>query len=175
MSLQSRALPRFASSVLTVAVAALAATAGFTSTAHAAGVVNVSFVKPQDFSDAGRGSLDIERTTQALAEHLKGLGARIPDGQTLDIEVTDVNLAGELWPLRGQASEVRVLRGRADWPRIDLRYKLSAGSQVLKQGQTRVDDMNYMHRSLGIDTHTDLAYERRMLTRWLQDLLAPPQ
>lgn len=145
------------------------------SASQAAGVVKVSFIKPQDFSDAGRGLLDTERTTAALAQHLQNLGKRLPDGQTLEIEVTDIDLAGELHPMSSRASEIRVLRGRADWPRIELRYTLKRGDLMLKQGQARVDDMSYMHTFLGIEAHSELAYERRMLTRWVESLIAAPQ
>src|SRR5687767_4143961 len=94
----------------TIAAAVAVSGAALLSTAHAAGTVEVVFVNPDEFSDAGRGSVEIGRTTQVLADHLKQLGAQLPDGQKLRVEVLDVDLAGELKPTRSRG-DLRVLRG----------------------------------------------------------------
>lgn len=138
------------------------------STAHAAGTVEVSFTEPEHFTDAGRGSLATERTVKALGDHLKTLGRQLPDGQTLRLEVLDVDLAGELRPTRS-GSELRVLRGRADWPRITLRYTLLAGGRTLREGKEQLTDMNYQWMPLGLHSNDELAYEQRMLDRWFSE------
>ena len=97
--------------------------------AQAAGSVQVSFDKPDEFVDIGHNRWDQERALDQLREVFKGWGARLPDGQTLKVEVLDVDLAGRLQPRRGD--EIRVLNGRADWPRIKLRWTLSAGDRTL--------------------------------------------
>ena len=136
-----------------------------------AGTVEVRFIEPDKFLDAGRGPWDIERTTQSLIEVFKRYEKKLPEGQTLKVEVTDVDLAGDLRPA-GMAGEVRVLRGRADWPRISLRYTLSESGRVLRSGETRVDDMSYMMSPLRGRSAEDLAYERRMLDRWFAETVA---
>lgn len=136
-----------------------------------AGTVDVSFVEPDKFVDAGRGSFDIGQTTQVLGDHLKTFANQLPQSQTLKIEVTDVDLAGELRPTR-MASEVRVLRGRADWPRISLRYTLSENGRVLRNGESQINDMAYMTQPLRSHVNDALAYERRMLDQWFRDTIA---
>ena len=136
--------------------------------ARAAGTVEVKFVDPDQFSDAGRGSIDIERTVKAFTEHLQGLGKALPDGQTLRLSVTDIDLAGELRPTR-HGSDVRVLRGRADWPRVNLRYELMDGGRTLKSGEARLSDISYQQVSLGLYRNDAYAYEMRMLDRWFKD------
>jgi len=156
---------------VTPLVLALAAAAGFTA-AQAAGVVDVSFVNPQQFADAGRGSVEIEHNTKILAEHLQGLAKRLPDGQTLKVEVLDVDLAGEVKPFFRHRDDVRVLKGTADWPRITLRYTLAAGGRTLASGEERVADLNYMQDLHGYRSQQALAHERRMLDRWFDELIA---
>lgn len=136
--------------------------------ALSAGTVQVTFVEPDKFSDAGRGSVDLERTTLAFDEHLKALGQRLPDGQSLRLQVTDIDLAGELRPTRN-GSDIRMLRGRADWPRVALRYELVQDGRMLKSGEARVADMSYQQASLGMHRGEAYAYEFRMLDRWFSE------
>lgn len=135
--------------------------------AHAAGVAEVRFVQPEKFADAGQGSFDRNRTLQSITQHLEVLGKRLPDGQTLRVEVLDVDLAGEVWP-RGP-SEVRVLRGRADWPHMTLRFSVLDGSRTVKAGEARLADMNYLFSPLRSPHDGDLPYEKRMLDRWFNE------
>lgn len=158
------------SSLIARTAIALAFAAGLPS-AHAAGVVQVSFVNTDQYTDAGWGSRDVERCTTALGDHLKSLAARLPDGQVLKVKVTDVDLAGEIHPNRSRG-EIRVLRGRADWPRIDLEFTLEQNGRSLQTGQARLSDMAYLMNQTDIDRGGDFAYERRMLTRWVDDLVA---
>lgn len=158
---------------LTVAVAAAATLAlGSPGVAHAA-TVDVTFVEPAKFADAGRGSFETERTTKALAEIFQTYGKRLPASQALKIEVTDVDLAGEMRWSRA-ANEIRVLRGRADWPRMELRYTLTENGRVLKSGEARLSDMTYLQHSLGPRYREPLGYEQRMIDEWITATFAPP-
>ena len=157
------------SSLLPIAIAALAAL----SAAAQAGTVSVNFVEAQRFSDAGRGTLDIERNTQALARHLQKLGQRLPEGQTLQVEVLDLDLAGELRQL--QTHELRVLRGAADWPRVSLRYSLLENGREVKSGEERLAGMNYMHDRLPTSGSQEfLAHDKHLLGQWFEKRFMAP-
>jgi Protein of unknown function (DUF3016) len=78
-------------------VAALALLAA--GAAQAVGRVEVRYVQPERFSDAGFGAVERERTLKVLSQHFDRLAQRLPDGQLLQVEVTDVDLAGEVDPL----------------------------------------------------------------------------
>lgn len=143
--------------------------------AHAAGKVEVSYVQPDQFRDAGRAVIDRERTMGALTQHLQRLAKRLPDGQTLRLEVTDIDLAGEIQPSR-RLIDLRVLRGGADWPRMSLRYTLLEGSRTLKSGEARLSDPAYLfsiRRAPVIDS--DLVYEKRMLEAWFDEAVVAPR
>jgi Protein of unknown function (DUF3016) len=136
--------------------------------AQAAGTVEVKYLEPTKFSDAGRSSWDIERTTAAFSEHFKALGKELPDGQTLRLSVTDIDLAGELRPGR-HGNDIRILRGRADWPRVGMNYELVQGERAVKTGKVQVADMAYQQNSLGARQSEAFAYEFRMLDRWFNE------
>lgn len=140
--------------------------------AHA-GQVDVSYVEPERYADAGRG-IDAERVRDTLTQHLRALGeAWLPADQSLHIEVLDIDLAGELRPWITALPDVRVMTGRADWPRIELRYTLSAGERVITSGSERVSDSAYLeHPARGHDG-VSLPYEAGMLTRWFRERFAP--
>ena len=131
--------------------------------AQAAGSVEVHWLAPETFSDAGRNALDRERTLADLELLIKQLGAQLPDGQTLTLDVSDVDLAGEIMP--GRLHDIRVLRDRADWPRMKLHFTLRAGATVLKAGEAQLADMGYMH---GPPASGGYVFEQRMIERWFK-------
>jgi hypothetical protein len=139
--------------------------------ALAADAITVRWVEPERYSDAGRG-IDRERTLEVLERHLVSLSDRLPAGQRLALEVTDVQLAGELEPYGRALPEVRVMRGRADWPVMELRYTLSDGERTLARGEARLSDPSYMHSGLSTVRSQPLGYEKRMLERWIQEVAA---
>lgn len=144
------------------------------SAAHAAGTVTVSFVEPAAFRDVRDAQLRSQDNLAALQRHIEAAAAaHVADGQTLRVEVTDVDLAGELRH-GAPAGPVRVLRGGADWPRIELRYVLETPGQAPRSGRAVVQDMTYLQRGTGLRQGIDLRYERRMLDEWFGTAFAAP-
>ena len=140
-------------------------------TAHAAGTAQVEFVAPANFSDAGRSSIDSDRSLAELAAHFEELARGLPSGQSLRIQVLDVDLAGE--PQQG-LHDLRVLRGMADPPRLHLRWSLHDGTRLVKSGEDRISDLGYLARGphWGL-VAGPLAYEKRMLRQWFAEQVAP--
>jgi hypothetical protein len=155
----------------TVAIsAAIAAALVLPLSVHAAGEVEVRWVEPEQFRDAGQGSIERDRNLRTLEQHFTRLGRHLPDGQTLRVEVEDVDLAGEIWPFGFR--DTRIVRGGVDWPQIDLRWTLSAGDRVLAQGEERVADRSYTFGSRVSMEQGPLPYERRMLEDWFRERIA---
>jgi hypothetical protein len=149
------------------AVAAVAASLALPTSAHA-GSADIGFEHPERYSDAGRGQ-ELAATQQAISRLLDTLAReRLPTGQTLKVTVTEIDLAGEMLPQHRTGHEVRVLRGRADWPRIGLRWVLTEGDRVRASGSETVVDMNYLHSLPTLDARSALPHEERLLTRWFQ-------
>ncbi len=151
------------------AVAATALLAGLAQ----AGTVEVNFVQPERYTDAGRGT-DAEATRKTLDQHLQALGlAGLPVEQRLKIDILDIDLAGETRPLLSLSNDVRVLKGRADWPRIHLRYTHSDGAQTLGSGDKSISDMAYLMRSRATDRSEALPCEGRLPNDWFRSHFGP--
>jgi hypothetical protein len=135
--------------------------------AHA-GTVNVSYAQNTQFTDAGATPWDRDTTMHELQSHLQALGQRyLPADRSLNIEVLDVDLAGETRP-GARLRDVRVARGGADWPRITLRYSLQANGQTLRSGEETVSDMNYLRHLPNNYDQRSLGAEKRMLDEWFK-------
>jgi hypothetical protein len=148
---------------ITAEVALLLATAA----AHASGGVQVSFVQPDRFVDAEDARRDATDNLRRLKSYLEERGRRyVADGQTLIIEVLDVDLAGEVRFDRRRMDDVRVLRGMADWPRITLRYTLETAGQPARHAEQTVYDMAYLQRMNRYTSDEPLRYEKPMLDAW---------
>ena len=123
------------------------------------------------YADLGEFSSDREDNLAALTAVFAGLSKRLPPGMTLDVVVSDVNLAGELEWVRSAAKRMRVMRN-IGWPMIELSYTLKQGDKVVQQGKQRVSDMSYLTtRPMGMEAQR-LAYEERMLQDWLKGVIA---
>jgi hypothetical protein len=138
-----------------------------------AATVEVDFVQPDKFADIGRGP-EGQATLAALTKHLKSLGEQaLPAQQVLKISVTDVDLAGQQPQMNARGSDLRVMGKGADWPRINLRYKLTDGDKVVAEGEAKLTDMNYLDRKTAQRPNEPLPYETRMLTNWFNSQFRP--
>jgi hypothetical protein len=136
----------------------------------AAATTQVEFVKPESFTDAGRG---LPRSTDAevlkpLSDHLiRRASQRLAQGQKLEVWITDVDLAGDFEPHQRYSSEVRIVRDLYP-PRIDLRFRLAdASGAVVKEGTRTLRDAGFLLHRSG-DSSDALRFEKSMLDRWLE-------
>jgi Protein of unknown function (DUF3016) len=152
-------------------LAAAAAAVTMVGAAHAAASdspVTVSFVEPDRFADLGDRVIDEPRNLKTLEAWFKTEGARyLANGQTLHIEVMDVDLAGQMKPGR-TLNDLRVVSGQADWPSIQLRYVLQAGGQTLSSGDERLSDLNYLGYAGRLQPGDPLRYEKKMIDDWFK-------
>jgi len=150
--------------MIRTAAIAVALALGTLSAAHATGRAEVRYVAPEQFTDAGFGAFELERTQHVLTQHFERLARALPDGQVLKVEITDVDLAGEVDAF--SPHRLRVMGLLPDAPRLALRYELQQGDQVLARGEDRLSDLSYLDRRAGLRPSEPLPYERRMLADW---------
>lgn len=132
--------------------------------------VSVSFVQPEAYTDVGDYGRDAARNLRTLERHLRTQAARcVRDGESLDLRVLDVDLAGrnEWW--HAGAYDLRVLRD-ITWPRLDVEFVWrDAQGKVLGEGRERLSDHAYLWRSGYLRADSDpLPYERAMLRDWIE-------
>jgi hypothetical protein len=151
---------------------ALAALCLLAAAGASAGTANVTFVQPQKFTDVPFSSSERERVLQDLRRHFDKLAAALPANQQLNVEVTDVDLAGETWPARMRGEDIRIMKGGADWPRITLRYSITQNGQVIKRGEDSLSDMAYQQHTTRYGGDDPLRYEKSMLDQWFHERVA---
>ena len=120
----------------------------------------------------GTSRRDTEQGITSLAEWLTKQAARsLPQDQTLQITLHDVDLAGEYQPGRGMAlQDVRIVKDIYP-PRIELSWQiLGADGATISAGETVLRDTGFMTGSNAIATDP-LRYEKRMLSNWLNEEL----
>ena len=147
-------------SALTVAVGSACAT------------VEVRFIEPEKFADLREVGRDRDHVLKGLSDHLHTLGDKQLPGKNLLIEVTDIDLAGEVEPYGRRMQQVRVLRS-VTRPAITLHYVLSEGGRELRRGDARLSDLAYLDRFNRYFEGDDIRYEKRMLDDWFKQEFSP--
>ncbi len=139
--------------------------------------VNIEWEDPKSYTDVRPSNQSRKRfresTFNRIEKHLEKLALKLPDGQTLKMTVTDLDLAGHVWPghIAGldSTSEVRIIK-RIDIPRVDFSYQLmDASGAVLKEGEEKLKDMNFQEHGTNRFSDDALRYEKNMLTDWFKN------
>jgi len=159
-------MKRFFRPALVATAAVLALEAG-----SAGAAVTVTFPKSEGYMDMPFSASDKDRVLKDLQSHFDKLGAKLPPGQDLTVEVLDIDLAGRIEPQFRFGNDVRILKGRADWPVIQLRYRIESQGKVLRSGDARVDDKSYLDRFNRYSANESLRYEKRMLDDWFNTVM----
>ncbi|MFT7724457.1 MAG: DUF3016 domain-containing protein [Roseateles sp.] len=128
--------------------------------------VQVNFVKPDTFSDIkdNQGFRDPSVLKDIEAHLVAQAGKRLP-GRDVRIDVTDVNLAGEVEPVGRSGQWLRVMRTVTP-PSIELNYEVRDTGKVVRQGKAVLRDMNYQDGFNNYFSGEPLRYEKRMIDRW---------
>ncbi|QJR80327.1 DUF3016 domain-containing protein [Alteromonas pelagimontana] len=154
----------------------------FTSSAFAAAEVDVTWQDPDSYTDV-RGSNESnskfkKRTFKELESYFTEMAEALPDGQKLAITVTNLDLAGQVWPSSfigfgaSAGSEIRLIK-RVDIPRISFNYTLTdADGQEVKSAEVKLKDMGFMDGTVRFMQHDNLAYEKQMLKDWFREEMA---
>lgn len=141
-----------------------------------AGEAEIRFVAPERFTDASlHGGRRVDAGAPALRElarHIARLAERqLPAGQVLEVEITDVDLAGRHEPWRLEAPDLRVVTP-GTWPRISLRYRLRDGARVLDAGEAVLRDQAFDLRPGHLRSQDPLHAEKAMLDDWFRTRFA---
>lgn len=162
---------------LAMRVAVTLAAGVFALPSHAASV-DVRYDSRHAHSDAGSTPAEREKNLAAVAALLRELGAqRLGATQALEVEIVDLDLTGTMRLSRHPVGEVRVVTGRADGPRMTLRYTLREGAATLRSGEDSLHDAALPRLGDGRDSTggEPLRHERTLLDHWFVQRFAAPQ
>ena len=137
--------------------------------------VSVQWTDPAEFSDLrfshNRWEAERGNWVVKLADHLQQRAtARLPDGQQMDVTITDIQRAGSFEPWLGpDYSHVRMMRDIYP-PRMTLQVRITdQDGQVLSEGEYKLSDMNYLHSAPATLNRSDpLRHEKRMIDDWVR-------
>jgi N-acetyl-beta-hexosaminidase len=152
-----------------------AMTLGTSSQVVAQTEVEIEWVKPEKYRDVRSSNESRKRfrenTFEHISEYMSKLALALPDNNKLLIKVSDLDLAGRVWPasfigLGMGGADVRVVKS-IDIPRINFSYQLlDTSGQVLQEAEVELKDMSFLDRSNHFFRNEALRYEKNMLKRW---------
>lgn len=143
------------------------------SSASFAGEAKVGWGKLDDFSDVVVGSESKERFRERLIKEFEevfsAMAKKLPDGYVLNIEVADLDLAGDArfvaWT---DMYPIRVME-EIYWPRMNFAYTLkNAKEEIVVHGKEELRDMNYLRGFKFPSGATSFEYEEKMLQDWFK-------
>lgn len=145
------------------------------------GRVNIEWQNPKSYTDIRPSNQSKKRFQEAtfkkIEKFLEKLAGKLPEGQKLKMTVTDLDLAGHVWPghMAGMnnTQDIRVIK-RVDFPRMNFSYTLvDENGKMLKSGEEKLKDMSFQSHNLGRIHSDGLRYEKNMLEHWFKKTLVP--
>ncbi|WP_371194126.1 DUF3016 domain-containing protein [Glaciecola sp. SC05] len=140
--------------------------------------IKIEFIEPESYTDMRPSNESRSRyhkhVLSSIEEHFAELSENLPDGQTLDIKVTDIDLAGDTRspriPVGSFMFDVRVMED-IFFPRIKFNYVLkNAAGEVLQSEDVNLKDMAYLNRAGVVRRNSgSFPYEKFMLQQWFKD------
>ncbi|WP_421133568.1 DUF3016 domain-containing protein [Alteromonas sp. A079] len=144
--------------------------------------VNITWEEPESFTDVRPSNESRkrfrERTLSELEAHISELASALPEHYVLSMTVTNLDLAGQVWPAQfvglgnNVGNDVRLIQ-RVDIPRMNFTYSLNGeNSKVLKADDVKLKDMAFLESHTRRRANENLAYEKAMLDTWFNDTFA---
>jgi hypothetical protein len=133
----------------------------------------VNFFEPKKFTDVRDSSMgDYERTTylDQMRDHLlEQAKYYVPEGHTLRVTITDVDMAGDFEPWRGpRFDDIRIVKDIYP-PRITLNFQLTnAEGVVVKEGRRDLRDLGFLMKITMGFRDDPVRHEKALLDDWLR-------
>ena len=141
----------------------------------AKGEVEINWQNPEKYSDVRPTNASRvkyrERVFNQLDEYFTELAADLPDGQILKVNVSNLDLAGQVWPASfvgfgHSGSDIRLIKS-IDIPRMRFSYQLlDQAGMVQKEAEVNLKDMSFQDRHNSFFDSESLRYEKNMLKQW---------
>lgn len=130
--------------------------------------VEVTWTNPEKYRDIRPGNESRktfqEKVFSDLNEHFSKLANNLAENYVLKIDVTDVDLAGDV--NFGSSNRPRVISDLY-FPRLKFTYKLvDETDKVIKAGGMNLKDMNFMMHSNMRYRNENFGYEKQMIDKW---------
>jgi hypothetical protein len=133
----------------------------------------VNFFEPRKFTDVKDSSMgDYERTTylDQIRDHLLEQAKYfVPDGHTLTVTFTDIDMAGDFEPWRGpRFDDIRIVKDIYP-PRLVLAFQLKdAEGKVVKEGKRELRDLAFLMKITMAFRDDPVRHEKGLIDDWLR-------
>lgn len=140
-----------------------------------AATVAFEYTNPDEFRDIRATEQSQPKFEQSvlreLEDEFRAQAAQLPDGQTLHVTLTDVDLAGDIEYFHySYPFGLRVIRD-VDFPRMELSYELrDASGALIQSGDDKISDMGFHTATYATRLNTDaLDYEKELIRDWVRE------
>jgi hypothetical protein len=144
--------------------------------AKTASRTEVLFDHPENFTDVKDSIVPSDKGRDAILSQFRTFlqdkaDPRLPEGYTLKIVFTDIDLAGEFEPQRGaQWEDVRIVKAIYP-PAFKFTYSvMDPSGRVVKQGTENIRDTTFDTR-ITVNREDSLHYEKDILDDWVHQNL----
>jgi hypothetical protein len=148
----------------------------YATAANAASRIEVTFDHPENFTDVKDRALPTDKGRDNILSNIRSYIVEhadriLPEGDSLRMTFTDVDLAGDFEPQRGaQFDDVRIVKSIYP-PAFKFTYSVTdASGRVVKEATENIRDMTFDTR-LSINRDDPLHYEKDMLNDWMHSNL----
>ena len=132
----------------------------------------VTFQNPDEFRDIRSTDQSKNRSQKALlnklSSYIEKLSKDLPDGYSVHIVFTDIDLAGSVDYNFYMSREIRVIRHQ-DTPKLEFEVQLLKNGQAVSKSNVELKDIAFMDKPVFLGLRSDtLRYEKRMLKEWFE-------
>jgi hypothetical protein len=136
--------------------------------------VNITWTEPDKYRDIDSGTEGRKRFRENMfnefEKHLSKLANALPASQILNIDVTDIDLAGDV--LASGLHQIRVIKDLY-FPRIKLSFTLiNAEKVIILSDNVNLKDMSFMMGGRLKYRNNALNYEKKLLDDWFKNTFA---
>ncbi|MBO9491032.1 DUF3016 domain-containing protein [Endozoicomonas sp. G2_1] len=137
-----------------------------------AATAEVEWNEPEKYRDIRAGNETRKhfqnRVFKQLGDHFSKLAEQLPEGQTLKVKVTDVDLAGDV--NFGGMNQVRIIK-RVFSPRLEFSYQLlDKQNQEVTASDVDLKDLGFLDNHLKLRyRNRSFGYEKQMLDDWFSE------
>jgi hypothetical protein len=137
------------------------------------GQAKVTWLAPEKYTDIDPGNESRDNFKQRVFKEFNAifseLAKELPDGDQMEITVTDLDLAGEVNRRHNrQNQDIRIVK-EIYWPRIVFSYTVkNAKNELISSGKEDIKDMNFMSSIGTYSAKTSFNYEEKMLKDWFR-------
>jgi len=131
----------------------------------------VKWTNPEDYRDIHPGDSHRkhfrERTFRTLERHFSKLAEKLPEGQILKIDVTNIDLAGDV--NYGGLKRFRIIK-EIYFPKMSFAYQvLDMNNAEISANEVNLKNMNFMMNTGLRYRNKSLGYELKMLDDWFKE------